>query len=116
MTETAAPYHRERARNAEDANELVGPPVLEQGFKVKALRDVRNDGTYPGRPVGDFLIREGDVGYVISVGTYLQMYYIYAIDFYEKRVVVGMRARELEVIDAHCNAPQQPQSGSPAPT
>lgn len=105
-TETAAPYRRERARNAEDANELVGPPVLEQGFKVKALRDVRNDGTYPGRPVGDFLIREGDVGYVISIGTYLQMYYIYTVDFYEKRVVVGMRARELEVIDSHCNDPQ----------
>lgn len=106
MTEPATPYRRERARNADDANELVGPAVYEQGHKVRALKDVRNDGTYPGRPVGDYLIRAGDVGYVISIGTYLQMYYIYAVDFYEKRVVVGMRAREMELIDGHCNDPQ----------
>lgn len=34
------------------------------------------------------------------------MYYIYAVDFYERRVVVGMRAKELELVDAHCNDPQ----------
>lgn len=97
---------RERARDPNDSVELAGPPVFDQGHKVRALRDVRNDGTYPGRPTGDFLIRQGDVGYVISVGTYLQMYYIYAVDFFEKRVVVGMRAKELELIDATCNDPQ----------
>lgn len=97
---------RERARDPNDAIELEGPAAFDQGHKVRALKDVRNDGTYPGRPVGDFLIRAGDVGYVISVGTYLQMYYIYAVDFYEKRVVVGMRAKELELIDATCNDPQ----------
>jgi nitrogen fixation protein NifZ len=103
MTQT---IRRERARDPNDANELVGPAAFEQGHKVRARKDVRNDGTYPGCPVGEFLIREGDVGYVISIGTYLQMYYIYAVDFYEKRVVVGMRAKELEMVDAHCNDPQ----------
>lgn len=97
---------RERARDPNDSIELESRPVFEQGHKVRALKDVRNDGTYPGRPVGDFLIRAGDVGYVISIGTYLQMYYIYAVDFYEKRVVVGMRAKELDLIDASCNDPQ----------
>lgn len=103
MTQT---IRRERARDPNDANELVSPAVFEQGHKVRARKDVRNDGTYPGCPVGEFLIREGDVGYVISIGTYLQMYYIYAVDFYEKRVVVGMRAKELEMVDAYCNDPQ----------
>lgn len=97
---------RERARDPNDSIELESRPAFEQGHKVRALKDVRNDGTYPGRPVGDFLIRAGDVGYVISIGTYLQMYYIYAVDFYEKRVVVGMRAKELDLIDATCNDPQ----------
>lgn len=103
MTQT---IRRERARDPNDANELVSPAAFEQGHKVRARKDVRNDGTYPGCPVGEFLIREGDIGYVISIGTYLQMYYIYAVDFYEKRVVVGMRAKELEMVDAHCNDPQ----------
>ena len=97
---------RERARDPNEPIELEGPPAFEEGQKVRALRDVRNDGTYPGRPMGDFLIRAGDVGYVKSIGTYLQMYYIYGIDFYEKRIVVGMRAKELDLVDARCNDPK----------
>ncbi len=97
---------RERARDPNDTIELEGPPAFAVGHKVRALKDVRNDGTYPGRPIGDFLIREGEVGYVASIGTYLQMYYIYGIDFYEKRLIVGMRARELELIDGRCNDPK----------
>ncbi|WP_035693709.1 nitrogen fixation protein NifZ [Azospirillum halopraeferens] len=97
---------RNSARHPDDAVELTGPPALEVGQKVRALRAVRNDGTYPNRPMGEVLIDAGDVGYVHSVGTYLQMYYIYAIDFYERRMVVGMRARELELIDARCNDPK----------
>lgn len=100
------PPRRERARDPNDACELVGPAAFEEGQKVRALKDVRNDGTYPGCPIGEFLIREGDIGYVIAIGTYLQMYYIYSVDFYEKRVVVGMRAKELDMVDAHCNDPQ----------
>lgn len=97
---------RERARDPNEPIELESRPAFEEGQKVRALKDVRNDGTYPGRPMGDFLIRTGDVGYVKSVGTYLQMYYIYAIDFYEKRIIVGMRAKELELVDGHTNDPQ----------
>ncbi len=93
-------------RSADDVNELCGPPVLEVGQKVRCLRDVRNDGTFPGQPVGEILIHTGDVGYVHSIGTYLQMYYIYGIDFYERRAIVGMRSKELEVVDAYANAPK----------
>lgn len=93
-------------RDPKDTVELAGPPVFEEGQKVRSLRDVRNDGTYPGRPVGDVIINVGDVGYVKSIGTYLQMYYIYAIDFYERRIIVGMRAKELELVDGRCNDPK----------
>jgi nitrogen fixation protein NifZ len=84
-------------RSADDVNELCGPPVLEVGQKVRCLR---------GQPVGEILIHVGDVGYVHSIGTYLQMYYIYGIDFYERRAIVGMRSKELEVVDAYANAPK----------
>ncbi|HYD64370.1 nitrogen fixation protein NifZ [Azospirillum sp.] len=97
---------RERARHPDDEVELAGPPVFEEGDKIRSLKDIRNDGTYPGRPLGDYLIRAGDVGYVKSIGTYLQMYYIYAVDFYEQRIIVGMRAREMELVDDTLNAPK----------
>lgn len=44
-------------------------PELEYGKEARALR---NDGTYPGLPVGRLLIRRGSVGYVRDVGTFLQ--------------------------------------------
>jgi nitrogen fixation protein NifZ len=107
---TALRHSSRRCDN--DVVELVGPAVFAEGDKVRALRDVRNDGTFPGRPTGEMLIKAGSVGYVRSVGTYLQAYYIYAIDFYEQRLVVGMRAHELELVDATCNAPKSAQSPS----
>ena len=39
-----------------------------------------------------------DEGYVRDVGTYLQRYYIYAVEFIARGAVVGMRARELDTV------------------
>ncbi len=80
---------------SEDGFELHRPPTFLPGTKVKATRLVKNDGTFPGREVGEVLVRKGDVGYVRDVGTFLQRYYVYAVDFVDRRAVVGMRAREL---------------------
>ena len=93
-------------RCADDVVELIHPPAFELGDKIRVLNDVRNDGTYPGRPVGEVLIKAGDIGYVQSIGTYLQVYYIYGIDFFERRMIVGMRAKELELVDGSCNDPK----------
>jgi len=57
---------------------------------------VRNDGTFPGKEVGEILVKKGDVGYVTSIGTFLQQFYIYGVDFYELGYRVGMRGKELE--------------------
>lgn len=75
--------------------ELYDAPAFRRGDRVAALRDVRNDGTYPGLEIGAFLIREGEVGYVSRVGTYLNRFYVYAVDFIECDRLVGMRAHEL---------------------
>jgi nitrogen fixation protein NifZ len=79
--------------------ELVNPPVFEYGQKVQAKKYVRNDGTFPGKEIGDIIVSKGDVGYVTSIGTFLQQFYIYGIDFYELGYRVGMRGKELELID-----------------
>lgn len=79
--------------------ELVNPPKFEYGQKVFSKKYVRNDGTFPGKEVGDILVKKGDVGYVTSIGTFLQQFYIYGVDFYELGYRVGMRGKELESLD-----------------
>lgn len=79
-----------------DVVEIDQPPVFEYGQKVRSLKVVRNDGTFPGKEIGDILVNKGDIGYVSSIGTFLQQFYIYGVDFYERGYVVGMKARELD--------------------
>jgi nitrogen fixation protein NifZ len=85
------------AKISRDSNivELDGPPLYDYGDKVVSRFNIRNDGTYRGREIGEELVRKGDVGYVSSIGTFLQQYYIYGVDFYERGSVVGMRSKEL---------------------
>jgi len=70
-------------------------PVFDYGDEVRVLRNVRNDGTYPGKEMGAPLIKRGSVGYVQSVGTYLQDYIIYAVHFLPEDILVGCREEEL---------------------
>ncbi len=75
--------------------ELDGPPQYDYGDKVVSRFNIRNDGTYRGKEIGELLVKKGDVGYVSSIGTFLQQYYIYGVDFYERGNLVGMRSKEL---------------------
>jgi nitrogen fixation protein NifZ len=79
-----------------DIVEIEGPPEFDFGQKVRSRKTVKNDGTFPGKEIGDILVKKGDVGYVASIGTFLQQFYIYGIDFYDRGYIVGMKARELE--------------------
>ncbi|WP_298139732.1 nitrogen fixation protein NifZ [Acidiferrobacter sp.] len=79
-----------------DVVELNGPPQFEYGQKVRSRKTVRNDGTFPGKDIGDVLVKKGDEGYVTSIGTFLQQFYIYGVDFVANGYRVGMKARELE--------------------
>lgn len=83
-----------------DAVEINDPPRFEYGERVVSRSVVRNDGTFPGRDVGDVLVQRGDVGYVRTIGTFLQQYYIYGVDWIDRGYQVGMRARELCTLDA----------------
>ncbi|TGN75010.1 nitrogen fixation protein NifZ [Bradyrhizobium yuanmingense] len=83
-----------------DVVELSGPPAFSFGEKVRARLTIRNDGTFHGKEVGDILAKKGDVGYVISIGTFLQQFYIYGVEFIESGNRVGMKRKELDRIDA----------------
>ncbi|KLK93004.1 nifZ protein [Microvirga vignae] len=79
--------------------EIRKPPRFMLGERVRATRNISNDGTYPGREIGENLVRKGDDGYVRDVGTFLQQFYIYAVEWVDRGTVVGMRARELMSLD-----------------
>lgn len=79
--------------------EINDPPHYDYGQKVRSKKNVRNDGTFIGSEIGDLLISKGDVGYVNSIGTFLQQFYIYGVDFIDRGRMVGMRAKELELVE-----------------
>ena len=80
--------------------ELNRPPIYNYGDKVRAKRVVRNDGTYAGKEIGEVLVRKGEEGYVVSIGTFLQQFYIYGVEFLESGNRVGMKRRELDSAQA----------------
>lgn len=65
------------------------------GDSVRVIRNVRNDGTFPGAQMGDLLIRRGSVGTVVDIGTFLQDQVIYSVHFLEVDRLVGCREEEL---------------------
>ena len=71
-------------------------PIFDYGDKVRIMRNVRNDGTYPGKEIGEPLIRRGSVGHVQNIGTYLQDYTIYSVHFLEEDMLVGCKEDELQ--------------------
>jgi nitrogen fixation protein NifZ len=83
-----------------DEIEIDSPPLFEIGQKVRVRKLIRNDGTFPGKDIGATLAKKGDVGYVISIGTFLQSSYIYAVHFLQTGNIVGCRTKELEIVES----------------
>lgn len=86
-------------RRDDDVIEIEMPPRFEMGERVVSRSVVRNDGTYNGRDIGEVLVGKGEVGFVRSIGTFLQQFYIYAVEFTGSGCQVGMRAKELCTLD-----------------
>ena len=72
-------------------------PKFEYGTAVRVIRNLRNDGTYPGEPTGRLLVRSGSIGFVRDVGTFLQDQLIYTVDFIDQGRMVGCREQELQL-------------------
>jgi len=43
-------------------------PKYDYGAEVRVIRNLRNDGTYPGLATGTLLVRRGSIGFVRDVG------------------------------------------------
>lgn len=83
----------------DDVIEVADPPRFHFGERVVSRTTIRNDGTFNGKDIGEVLVKKGDIGYVCSIGTFLQQFYIYAVEFTEHGYKVGMRAKELMTLD-----------------
>jgi nitrogen fixation protein NifZ len=86
-------------RRDSDEVEISGPPRFAFGERVLSRSVVRNDGTFPGKEIGTVIVQRGEVGYVRSIGTFLQQFYIYGVEWVERGYQVGMRAKELCTLD-----------------
>lgn len=75
-------------------------PSYDYGDAVRVIRNVRNDGTYPGLDMGAPLVRRGSVGHVVNLGTFLQDQIIYSVHFLDIGKIVGCREEELIPADA----------------
>lgn len=75
-------------------------PKFEYGEAVRVIRNIRNDGTFPGQETGTLLVPRGSVGYVRDVGTFLQDQLIYSVHFLEAERMVGCREEELQPAEA----------------
>lgn len=95
--------------------ELNSPPCFSYGDKVRAKRTVRNDGTYAGKEIGDILVTKGEEGVVVSIGTFLQQFYIYGVEFMGSGNRVGMKRKEIDplvtdeedALDMPCTLPPE---------
>jgi len=71
-------------------------PRFDYGDEVRVIRNLRNDGTFPGEATGTLLVRRGSIGYVRDVGTFLQDQLIYSVHFLDAGRLVGCREEELQ--------------------
>lgn len=69
------------------------------GDSVRLIRNVRDDGTFPGANRGDLLVRRGRIGTVVDIGTFLMDQVIYSVHFLDENRLVGCREEELIDID-----------------
>jgi nitrogen fixation protein NifZ len=82
-----------------DEIEIDSPPTFDIGEKVRSRKLIRNDGTFPGKEIGATLAKKGDIGYVVTIGTFLQSSYIYAVHFISTGNIVGCKGKELESVE-----------------
>ncbi|RQW62107.1 nitrogen fixation protein NifZ [Vibrio viridaestus] len=68
---------------------------FDAGEEVRVIRNIRNDGSFPGVEKGELLVEAGSVGIVRTYGFFLQTQIIFQVYFSNVNRVVGVRDQEL---------------------
>jgi nitrogen fixation protein NifZ len=92
-------------RSGKDSEE----PLFHIGQKVRLLEDIVNDGTYPHAPIGTLMMPNGSIGYIKTMGEFLQVIRVYEVHFLggETVEVVGCREHELEAMEEYVDSIQE---------
>lgn len=70
-------------------------PKYQWGQRVRAIADLRNDGSFPGSPLESVLVGTGDMGEIVQVGTHTEENMpVYLVEF-GKNLVVGCFEEEI---------------------
>ncbi len=86
--------HDARRRSEERALGGGGRRQFKLGDEVRSLTQVKNDGIYPHRDIGEVLVHRGDAGCVREDWSFLGEVY-YTVEFVDRAVVVIMRGKEM---------------------
>ncbi|MDD5406602.1 MAG: nitrogen fixation protein NifZ [Sulfurovaceae bacterium] len=92
-------------RSGKDSDE----PLFHIGQKVRLLEDIVNDGTYPHAPIGTLMMPKESIGYVKTMGEFLQVIRVYEVHFLggEPVEIVGCREHELEAMEEYVDSIQE---------
>ena len=85
-------------------------PKFGIGQKVKLLEDIKNDGTYPHAPIGTIMVQKDAIGYIKSIGEFLQVIRVYEVHFLDLNAlieVVGCREHELLAMEDYRDEVQE---------
>jgi nitrogen fixation protein NifZ len=86
--------HDDRRRRVERAGWAAGRVEFKLGDAVRSIAQLKNDGIYPHRDIGETLVYEGDAGVIRQSWSFLGEIY-YTVEFAARAVVVIMRGREM---------------------
>lgn len=75
----------------------VRQPIYQWGQRVRAIDDLVNDGSFPGRPVDALLVAAGACGEIVQVGSHADTNTpVYLVEF-DGQMVVGCFEEEITV-------------------
>lgn len=79
---------------------MIAPeePKFQWGQRVSAAGDLFNDGSFPDHPAEALLVKAGESGEIVQVGTHAETgTHIYLVEFRE-RLVVGCLEGEIHPV------------------
>ncbi len=74
------------------------PLRLDWGMRVRATTDLVNDGSYPDRADDELLVKTGDTGEIVNVGTHVETETVVYLVEFSQRLVVGCLEDEIEPV------------------
>ncbi|MCC3246387.1 nitrogen fixation protein NifZ [Methylocystis sp. WRRC1] len=74
------------------------PAKYDWGQRVRAAIDLINDGSYPDRAADELLVRSGEPGEIVQVGSHVETETIVYLVEFSSQLVIGCLEDEIEAL------------------